>query len=188
MLVAALGVLSFTRLPIDAVPDITNVQVIVNVEAPGYTPLEAEQRITVPLETAMAGLPRLVLHALAVALRARASHSRIRGRHGHLFRATARAERMLAARGDLPEGREPVMGPIATGLGEIFMFTVDAEPGAKNADGIGRDADGSAYGSRLDHPAAAAARARRGRSESDRRLSQGNSDRAGSGADCWRTA
>ena len=59
VLIAALGVWSFTRLPIDAVPDITNVQVIVNVPAPGYTPLEAEQRITVPLETAMAGLPRL---------------------------------------------------------------------------------------------------------------------------------
>src|SRR5687767_12188876 len=57
--VAALGLWSFTKLPIDAVPDITNVQVIVNVEAPGYTPLEAEQRITVPLETAMAGMPRL---------------------------------------------------------------------------------------------------------------------------------
>src|SRR5688572_8347367 len=57
--VAALGVWNFTRLRIDAVPDITNVQVIVNVEAPGYTPLEAEQRITAPLETAMAGLPKL---------------------------------------------------------------------------------------------------------------------------------
>ena len=59
LIVAAVGLWSFTRLPIDAVPDITNVQVIVNVEAPGYTPLESEQRITVPLETAMAGLPRL---------------------------------------------------------------------------------------------------------------------------------
>ncbi|MGH8519310.1 MAG: efflux RND transporter permease subunit, partial [Panacagrimonas sp.] len=56
---AALGVFNFTRLPIDAVPDITNVQVIVNVEAPGYTPLEAEQRIAFPLENAMSGMPRL---------------------------------------------------------------------------------------------------------------------------------
>jgi cobalt-zinc-cadmium resistance protein CzcA len=135
LLVAALGVWSFTRLPIDAVPDITNVQVIVNVEAPGYTPLEAEQRIAVPLETAMAGLPRL-------------SYTRSLSRYG-LAQATvvfedgtdiyfARqlvAERVLALRGALPEGREPKLGPIATGLGEIFMFTVDAEPGARNADG-----------------------------------------------------
>ena len=133
--IAALGVWSFTRLSIDAVPDITNVQVIVNVEAPGYTPLEAEQRITVPLETAMAGMPRL-------------SYTRSLSRYGLAqvtvifedgtdiyFARQLVAERMLAVRGNLPEGREPTMGPIATGLGEIFMFTVDAKPGARNADG-----------------------------------------------------
>ena len=57
--VAGFGVWNFTRLPIDAVPDITNVQVVINTPAPGYTPLEVEQRITFPLENAMAGLPRL---------------------------------------------------------------------------------------------------------------------------------
>ena len=132
---AVLGAWMFARLPIDAVPDITNVQVIVNVEAPGYTPLEAEQRIAVPLETAMAGLPRL-------------DHTRSLSRYGLAqttvvfeegtdiyFARQLVAERVLAARGSLPEGREPVLGPIATGLGEIFMFTVDAEPGARNADG-----------------------------------------------------
>lgn len=135
VLIAALGIWSFTRLPIDAVPDITNVQVIVNVEAPGYTPLEAEQRITTPLENAMAGMPRL-------------DHTRSLSRYG-LAQVTAVfedgtdiyfarqlvSERMIAVRGSLPEGREPVLGPIATGLGEIFMFTVDAEPGARNEDG-----------------------------------------------------
>lgn len=133
--VAALGAWMFTRLPIDAVPDITNVQVIVNVEAPGYTPLEAEQRIAVPLETAMAGLPRL-------------AYTRSLSRYGLAqttvvfedgtdiyFARQLVAERVLAARGSLPAGREAVLGPIATGLGEIFMFTVDAEPPAKNEDG-----------------------------------------------------
>ena len=57
--IAALGVYNYQHLPIDAVPDITNVQVQINTEAPGYSPLEAEQRITFPVETAMAGLPLL---------------------------------------------------------------------------------------------------------------------------------
>lgn len=133
--VAAIGLWSFTELSIDAVPDITNVQVIVNVEAPGYTPLEAEQRLAVPLETAMAGIPRL-------------AYTRSLSRYGLAqvtvvfedgtdiyFARQLVAERLLAVRGDLPVGREPTLGPIATGLGEIFMFTVDAEPGSKNADG-----------------------------------------------------
>jgi heavy metal efflux system protein len=135
LVIVCLGAYSFTRLPIDAVPDITNVQVIVNVAAPGYTPLEAEQRITVPLETAMAGMPRL-------------AYTRSLSRYGLAqvtvvfedgtdiyFARQLVAERMLAVRSDLPAGREPELGPIATGLGEIFMFTVDAEPGARNADG-----------------------------------------------------
>ena len=57
---AGLGIWNFTKLPIDAVPDITNVQVMINTEAPGYTPLEVEQRVTYPLETALAGIPNLV--------------------------------------------------------------------------------------------------------------------------------
>ena len=132
---AALGAHNYTRLPIDAVPDITNVQVIVNVSAPGYTPLEAEQRVSFPMETAMSGLPKL-------------SYTRSLARYGLAqvtvvfedgtdiyFARQQVAERMNAARSQLPQGLEPTMGPIATGLGEIFMFTVDAEPGAKNQDG-----------------------------------------------------
>ncbi|OGT73774.1 MAG: cation transporter [Gammaproteobacteria bacterium RIFCSPLOWO2_02_FULL_57_10] len=135
LLLMSLGVWNFNRLPIDAVPDITNVQVSVNTPAPGYTPLEAEQRISFPLETAMSGMPNL-------------SYTRSVSRYG-LSQVTAVfeqgtdiyfarqqvSERITAVRGDLPQGIEPSLGPIATGLGEIFMFTVDAEPGAVNADG-----------------------------------------------------
>jgi heavy metal efflux system protein len=132
---AGLGVWSFTQLRIDAVPDITNVQVQINTPAPGYTPLEVEQRVSFPVENAMAGLPRL-------------SYTRSVSRYGlaqvtvvfedgtDLYFARQQvAERLLAARSQLPEGVEPAMGPVATGLGEIFMFTVDAEPGATHADG-----------------------------------------------------
>jgi len=133
-IVMGLGVWKFTQLPIDAVPDITNVQVAINTAAPGYTPLEAEQRVSFPLETAMTGLPKL-------------SYTRSISRYGLsqvtvvfeegtdiYFARQLVGERLSIAKGDLPPALEPTLGPIATGLGEIFMFTVDAEPGAKNSD------------------------------------------------------
>jgi heavy metal efflux system protein len=132
---AALGAWSFQRLPIDAVPDITNVQVQINTEAAGYSPLEAEQRITFPIETAIAGLPRL-------------DHTRSISRYGLsqvtvvfddgtdvYFARQLVGERLQSVRGQLPPGIEPEMGPIATGLGEIFMYIVEAKPGATKADG-----------------------------------------------------
>ncbi|MDP3859922.1 MAG: CusA/CzcA family heavy metal efflux RND transporter [Stagnimonas sp.] len=132
---AALGAYNYTRLPIDAVPDITNVQVIVNVPAPGYTPLEAEQRLSFPMETAMSGLPKLA-YTRSLARYGLAQVTVVFEDGTDIYFARQQvAERMNAARSQLPEGLEPSMGPIATGLGEIFMFTVDAEPGAKNADG-----------------------------------------------------
>jgi cobalt-zinc-cadmium resistance protein CzcA len=135
LLLICLGAWNFTRLPIDAVPDITNVQVTVNTEAPGYTPLEVEQRVTFPLENAMAGMPRLD-YTRSVS---RYSLSQItvvfeEGTDIYFARQQV-AERMNAAKAQLPQSLEPTMGPIATGLGEIFMFTVDAEPGARNPDG-----------------------------------------------------
>ncbi len=131
----ALGVWSFTRLPIDATPDITNVQVQINTEAPGYSPLEAEQRVTFPIETALAGLPGL-------------DYTRSLSRYGlsqvtvvfedgtDLYFARQQvAERLQQVKSQLPAGLEPEMGPIATGLGEIFMYTVEAEPEARKPDG-----------------------------------------------------
>ena len=135
LILAGLGTWNFTRLPIDAVPDITNIQVVVNTEASGYTPLEVEQRITYPLENAMAGMPRLdYTRSLS-----RYSLSQITVVFDEdtdiYFARQLVAERLNAAKAALPQGLEPTLGPMATGLGEIFMFTVDAEPGARNADG-----------------------------------------------------
>lgn len=135
VLACAVGVWSFQRLPIDATPDITNVQVQINTEAPGFSPLESEQRITFPVETAIAGVPGL-------------EYTRSVSRYG-LSQVTAVFEdgtdiyfarqlvneRLQAARGQLPEGLTPELGPIATGLGEIFMYTIEAERGARRPDG-----------------------------------------------------
>ncbi|NLA69248.1 MAG: CusA/CzcA family heavy metal efflux RND transporter, partial [Gammaproteobacteria bacterium] len=130
-----LGIWSFTRLPIDATPDITNVQVQINTEAPGYSPLESEQRVGYPIETALAGLPRL-------------DYTRSLSRYGLsqvtvvfedgtdvYFARQQVAERLLQIRSQIPDGLEPQMGPISTGLGEIFMYTVDAAPEARKPDG-----------------------------------------------------
>jgi cobalt-zinc-cadmium resistance protein CzcA len=100
----------------------------INTEAPGYSPLEAEQRVTFPIETALAGLPRL-------------DYTRSLSRYGLsqvtvvfedgtdiYFARQQVAERLQQSRSQLPDGLEPELGPIATGLGEIFMYTVEAQP------------------------------------------------------------
>ena len=130
-----LGSWSFTRLSIDATPDITNVQVQINTVAPGYSPLETEQRITFPVETVLAGLPKM-------------EHVRSLSRYGLsqvtvvfadgtdiYFARQQVAERLQQARSQLPDGLDSQLGPIATGLGEIFMYTIDADPKARKADG-----------------------------------------------------
>lgn len=140
LVLLGVGFWSYQRLPIDAVPDITNVQVQINTEAPGYSPLEAEQRITFPVETALYGLPDL-------------EYTRSLSRYGLsqvtvvfkegtdiFFARNLIDERLSSIKGALPPGLEPEMGPIATGLGEIFMYTVEAEPGAKQANGSPYDA------------------------------------------------
>jgi len=140
LLVAAAGAWNYQRLPIDAVPDITNVQVQINTAAPGYSPLEVEQRITWPVETALAGLPA-VEYTRSLS-RYGLSQVTVVFRDGTdiYFARNLISERLQQARGAMPEGLEPEMGPVATGLGEIFMYTVDAEPGARQADGQPWDA------------------------------------------------
>ncbi len=131
----ALGVYNFNKLPIDAVPDITNVQVQINTEADGYSPLEIEQRITFPIETTLAGLPKL-------------DYTRSLSRYGLsqvtvifeegtdiYFARQLISERLQQLKNEFPEGIQPQMGPIATGLGEIFMYVVEADPTAIKEDG-----------------------------------------------------
>lgn len=127
-----LGMYNFSRLPIDAVPDITNVQVQINAEAPGYSPLEAEQRITFPIETAMAGLPHLD-YTRSVS-RYGLSQTTVVFKDGtdiYLARQLVN-ERLSEVKERLPEGIEPALGPIATGLGEIFMYTVGSTEGSEH--------------------------------------------------------
>lgn len=133
--VGALGAWNFTRLPIDAVPDITNVQVQINASAAGYSPLEVEQRLTFPIETGMGGLPNL-------------QYTRSLSRYGLsqvtvvfkdgtdiYFARQLVNERIQQVKDQLPPGIETAMGPVSTGLGEIYMFSVEAKPGAKSATG-----------------------------------------------------
>ncbi|WP_417703873.1 efflux RND transporter permease subunit [Rheinheimera aquimaris] len=140
LLLIGAGLWSYQRLPIDAVPDITNVQVQINTEAPGYSPLEAEQRITFVVETALYGLPKL-------------KYTRSLSRYGLsqvtvvfeegtdiYFARNLLNERLGSIKNALPAGLEPQMGPIATGLGEIFVYTVDVKPGATDANGKPLDA------------------------------------------------
>ncbi|TDI79203.1 MAG: CusA/CzcA family heavy metal efflux RND transporter [Betaproteobacteria bacterium] len=135
IVMAMFGVYSYQRLPIDAVPDITNVQVQINTQAVGYSPMEAEQRVTFPIERLMAGLPNL-------------EYTRSISRYGLsqvtvifkdgtdiYFARQLVNQRIQEAKGMLPTGIMPTMGPISTGLGEILMYTVRAEENAKKPDG-----------------------------------------------------
>ncbi len=136
----AAGYWSYQKLPIDAVPDITNVQVQINTRADGYSPLETEQRITYTVENALKGLPNL-------------SYTRSLSRYGLsqvtvvfsegtdlYFARSLINERLNAIKGKLPAGLSPTMGPVSTGLGEIFMYTLDADPDARQTNGKPYDA------------------------------------------------
>lgn len=135
VLIMGTGFYHYQKLPIDAVPDITNVQVQINTQAPGYSPLEVEQRITFNVETAFAGLPNL-------------SYSRSLSRYGLsqvtlvfeegtdiYFARNLIDQRLSSVNQQLPAGIEATMGPIATGLGEIFMYSIQAKSGALQKNG-----------------------------------------------------
>ncbi|KTD53608.1 HelA protein [Legionella santicrucis] len=124
LIIVLLGIYNFQRLPIDAVPDITNVQVQINTEASGYSPFEVEQRITFPIELALSGLPNL-------------DYTRSLSRYGLsqvtvvfkdgtdiYFARQLINERLQEVKDKLPPEAETTLGPISTGLGEIFMYTI----------------------------------------------------------------
>ena len=139
--VGALGVYNFQRLPIDAVPDITNVQVQINTPVKALSPAEVERRITFPIEWAMGGIPNV--EQVRSLSRYGLSQVTVVFKDGTdiYWARQLVGERLAAAKESLPPGLgEPQMGPIATGLGEIYMWTVEAEPGAKKPDGTPYDA------------------------------------------------
>ncbi|WP_331298177.1 CusA/CzcA family heavy metal efflux RND transporter [Methylobacterium oryzae] len=128
LLASAFGAAALTRLPIDAVPDITNNQVQINTLAPSLSPADVERQVTYPVETALAGIKGL-------------EYTRSLSRNGFsqitavfaesldiYFARQQVAERIAQVREELPSGVEPRMGPISTGLGEIYMWSVQYAP------------------------------------------------------------
>ena len=162
---AAFGAYSLTQLPIDAVPDITNNQVQINTESAALGPEQIEKQVTFPVETALAGIEGL-------------DYTRSISRNGFsqvtavfedgvdiYFARSQVLERLTALAGELPGGAEPMMGPISTGLGEVFMYVVEFEhPGGEGAtptpgepgwqgDGTYLAPDGQVLGNRLEQVA-----------------------------------
>ncbi|MBK9472881.1 MAG: CusA/CzcA family heavy metal efflux RND transporter [bacterium] len=134
--VILLGVVNFGRLPIDAIPDITNVQVQINTAVSALSPVEVEQRITFPIETAMSGIPRVQnVRSLS---RYGLSQVTVIFEDGTdiYFARQLVNERLQEAKENLPPGlSEPKMGPIATGLGEVYFWAIEADSTARKEDG-----------------------------------------------------
>ncbi|MEW6306813.1 MAG: efflux RND transporter permease subunit [Verrucomicrobiota bacterium] len=130
-LVAA-GVWSALRLPIDAVPDITNVQVVINTAVPALSPEEVERQVSFPIEIEMAGLQGLEevrsLSKFGLSQITMVFHDGT-----DIYRARQLvSERLQGVTGDLPAGAQPRLGPISTGLGEVFFYTLDYRADATN--------------------------------------------------------
>ncbi|RKG31211.1 efflux RND transporter permease subunit [Acinetobacter tianfuensis] len=131
----AVGIYSYQKLPIDAVPDITNIQVQINTQVNGFTALEVEQRITYPIENAMAGIPDLELTRSIS--RYGLSQVTIVFKDGtDIYWARQQInQRVQEIQSALPAQVSPTMSPVSTGLGEIYQWVLKAEPNAKKADG-----------------------------------------------------
>ncbi|MCS6287203.1 MAG: efflux RND transporter permease subunit [Nitrospira sp.] len=125
-LLAATGVVAFRELPIDAFPDVTNIQVQILTEGPGLSPIEVERFVTIPLELQMTGLPDLT-EIRSLSKFALSQITVVFKDHVDLLRARQLVlERLLEAKAMLPPGVEPVMAPVTTGLGEIYQYYLDS--------------------------------------------------------------
>lgn len=133
LILAGLGIYSFTKLPIDAIPDITNNQVQINTVLPGYSPTQMEQLVTYVIETGLAGTPGLQM-TRSLTRNAFSQVTAVFDDDVNIYFARQQiSERLRELKESLPEDAEPKLGPISTGLGEIFMWTVDF----KHRDGKG---------------------------------------------------
>ena len=125
---SALGVWSLARIPIDAVPDITNNQVQINTVAPALSPVEIEKQVTFRIETALAGTPGLE-YTRSLSRNGFSQVTAVFGDKTNVYFARQQInERLLEVRSSLPPGAEPRIGPVSTGLGEIYMWTVEYRP------------------------------------------------------------
>lgn len=148
LVIAGVGVYSFTRLPIDAVPDITNNQIQINTALPGFSPVQMEKQVTYVIETALAGIPGLQM-TRSISRNSFSQVTAIFDDDVNIYFARQQInERLSEIKENLPDGAEPRMGAISTGLGEIYMWTVDFNHrkgmGAERKEGVpGWQQDGS---------------------------------------------
>ncbi len=142
IIVSAIGVNALLELPIDAVPDITNNQVQINVEYPALSPVEVEKQITFPIELALAGIPGMQ-STRSLSRNGFAQVTAVFDDDVDIYFARQQIfERLVNAAHNLPTGADPRMGPISTGLGEIYMYTVEFE----HPDGVGAEVRDGEYG------------------------------------------
>src|SRR5206468_4056516 len=112
----------FNRLPIDAVPDITNNQVQINISLPGFSPTQVEKQATYVIETALAGIPGLQM-TRSISRNSFSQVTAIFDEDVNIYFARQQInERLTEIKENLPEGADPKMGPISTGLGEVYMY------------------------------------------------------------------
>ena len=143
VIATAIGAWSLTRLPIDAVPDITNNQAQINTLAPSLSPFEVEKQVTLPIETALAGIPGLE-STRSISRNGFSQVTAVFDEGTSIYFARQQVlERLAEAREAMPSGVDTKLGPVSTGLGEVTMWTVrfaDRKPGEAAANGAPGDA------------------------------------------------